>query len=171
MIRRIIAKRESSSGYADSKYARIGKDEESATASWRNVDSKIKRESRDYSTAHFTNAAIPRRDQFYEQFWRIPRRLSRVSSQSEMISSSRALLSRDKRVPLDAFLRLIQLEICLKEFHLAACKGIESNTSPTCGESKSDKWSRTKLWHNSSADFCIKTVDYKFYNTLGIIAE
>ena len=51
----------------------IWKNEESAsTASWRNVDSKIKRESRDTSAAHFTIAAIARPDEFYEQFWKIP---------------------------------------------------------------------------------------------------
>ena len=63
-------------------------------------------------------------------------RLSHVSSQPEMIPSSRALLSRDKRLPLDTwnqsgvqenvfgnrFLRLIHLEIFLKEFHLTPCK-------------------------------------------------
>ena len=66
-------------------------------------------------------------------------RLSHVSSQPEMIPSSRAFLSRDKRLPLDTwnqsrvqetfleinFLRLIHLEIFLKEFHLNTCTEIE----------------------------------------------
>ena len=34
--------------------------------------SKIKRNSRDHSTAHFTIAAIARTDEFHEQFWGIP---------------------------------------------------------------------------------------------------
>ena len=33
---------------------------------------------------------------------------------------------------------------------------------------KSDKRRRTKLWHNSNADVCGKTVDYEFYNIGGI---
>ena len=73
ITRGIDTKGECSSRYADSKYARIGQDEESAsTTSWPNVDSKIKRESRDYSTAHFPIAANARTGEFYEQFWGIP---------------------------------------------------------------------------------------------------
>ena len=63
-------------------------------------------------------------------------RLSHVSSQLAMIPSSRALLSRDKRLPLDTwnnldhkttylesnFLRLVHPEIILKEFNLTTCK-------------------------------------------------
>ena len=70
-------------------------------------------------------------------------RLSRVSSQPEMIPSSRALLSRDKRLPLDTwnlsevqenvleinFPRLIHPEIILKEFNLTTCKVIEKQPS------------------------------------------
>ena len=66
-------------------------------------------------------------------------RLSHVSSQPEMIPSSRSLLSRDKRLKLDTWnqtevqetfleinlLRLIHLEIFLKEVHLTTCKEIE----------------------------------------------
>ena len=65
-------------------------------------------------------------------------RLSHVSSQPEMIPSSRALLSRDKDCRLTRginpeyrktfveihFLRLIHLEIFLKEVHLTTCKEI-----------------------------------------------
>ena len=60
-------------------------------------------------------------------------RLTHASSQPEMIPSSRALLNRDKRLPLDtwnqsglqekrswksSFLRLIHPEIILKEFNM-----------------------------------------------------
>ena len=51
----------------------MGKDEVSAnTTSWWVLDSKIKRTSRDYSTAQFPIAADARTNEFYEQFWRIP---------------------------------------------------------------------------------------------------
>ena len=66
-------------------------------------------------------------------------RLSHVSSQPVMIPSSRSLVSRDNRLPLDtwnqsgvqenvlqiSFLRLIHLEIFLKEVNLTTCTGIE----------------------------------------------
>ena len=66
-------------------------------------------------------------------------RLSHVSSQLVMIPSSRSLLSRYKRLPVDTwnqsglqrkrfleinFLRLIHPEIILKEFNLTTCKEI-----------------------------------------------
>ena len=64
-------------------------------------------------------------------------RLSHVPSQPEVIPSSRSMLSRDKRLPLDTwnqsglqenvflqinFLRLIHFEIILKELNLAQHK-------------------------------------------------
>ena len=66
--------------------------------------------------------------------------LSHVSSQPLMIPSSRALLSRDKRLPLDTwnqsglqenvfgnqFLRLIHPEIILKDFNLTTCTNREA---------------------------------------------
>ena len=67
-------------------------------------------------------------------------RLSHVSSQPALIPSSRALLIRDKRLPLDTwnqsglhenvyleinFLRLLHPEIILKEFNLTTCKETE----------------------------------------------
>ena len=69
-------------------------------------------------------------------------RLSHVSSQPAMIQSSRALLSRDKRLPHDTwnqsgsqetfleitFLRLIHPEIILKEFNLTTCKETEEQS-------------------------------------------
>ena len=39
----------------------------------RELDAKIKRKSRDYSTAHFPIAANARTDEFSGQSWRIPR--------------------------------------------------------------------------------------------------
>ena len=68
----------------------------------------VKRKSRDNTKAHFPVAGNARTDEFYERFRRISKaewyksgRLSHVSSQPVMIPSSRALLSRDKRLPLD----------------------------------------------------------------------
>ena len=70
-------------------------------------------------------------------------RLSHVSSQPAMIPSSRSMLSRDKRLPLDTwnqsglhenvfleinFLRLIHPEIILKEFNLTMCKETEKQS-------------------------------------------
>ena len=78
--------------------------------SWWVLDEKIKRKSRDYSTAHFPIAANARTHEFYEQFWIIQDiesncigRLSHVASEPEMVLSSRSLLSRDKRLPLDTW--------------------------------------------------------------------
>ena len=112
-------------------------------------------------------------------------RLSQVSRQPEMLPSSRSLLSRDERLPLDTwnqsgvqekfseidFLRLIHLEMFLKEFHLNTCAEIEKLFWRHKSEDKSDKWRQTKLWHNSNADFYVESDDYQFYNTGGITAE
>ena len=75
------------------------------------LSAEIKRKSRDDSAAHFPIAANARTDEFHERFWRFfmnkesnySGRLSHVSSQPVMIPSSRALLSRDKRLPLDTW--------------------------------------------------------------------
>ena len=72
---------------------------------------KIERESRDCSTAHFPIAANARTDEysvndsgeFQDVESNFCGRLSHVSSHPEMIPSSRALLSRDKRLPLDTW--------------------------------------------------------------------
>ena len=69
-------------------------------------------------------------------------RVSHVSSKLVMIPSSRSLLSRDKRLPLDTwnqsvlqenvfrnqFLRLIHLKIILKEFNSTTCKETEKQS-------------------------------------------
>ena len=99
-------------------------------------------------------------------------RLSRVSSQLEMIPSSRSLLSRDKRLPLDTwnqsriqenvFVRLIHPETFLKEFHLTTSKKSRSSPWRSEGKNKCDKWRRTTLWRNSNAYVCVKTEDYEF---------
>ena len=60
--------------------------------------------------AHFSIGASVRTDEFFWWFWSLEDvesncswRLSHVSSQLAMIWSSRALLSRDKRLPLDTW--------------------------------------------------------------------
>ena len=71
---------------------------------------KLKRKSRDHSTAHFPIAAIARTDEFHEQFWEFQEleshhgeRLSHASSQHAMIPSSRSMLSRDKRLLINTW--------------------------------------------------------------------
>ena len=67
----LLRKEESSSRYADSKYARNGKNEESArTASWTILGAKIKGKPRDHSTAHIPIAGNARTDEIYERLLR-----------------------------------------------------------------------------------------------------
>ena len=118
--------------------------------------------------------------------WNYSGRLSHVSSQPEMIPMSRALLSRDTRLPLDTwnqsgvrenafgkktFYVWFTSRFSWKNFIWQRGKQSRSSISPTWGESKSDKWRRTKLWHNSNANVCMKPVVYEFYSTCGITAE
>ena len=146
--RRNIAKRESSSRYADSKCARIGKDEESARkANWRNVDSKIidNQETFQQLTSQLQQMqeqmnSMNSSGEFHDMESNYSGRLSHVSSQPVTFSSSRSMLSRDTRLPFDTwksirsagkrfleinFLRMIHPEIFLKELHLTTCKEIE----------------------------------------------
>ena len=95
-------------------------------------------------------------------------RLSRVSSQHATIPSSRSMLSRDKRLPLDTwntsglqenvfgnqFSAFDSFQFIIKEFTLA--KQRERGSVPQ---------------DNSYADICRKAVDYEFVNTVGISAE
>ena len=68
-----------------------------------------KRKSRADSAAHFTIAANARTDEFYNDlgdFQDVESNysgLSHVSSQPVMIPSSRSLISRDKRLPLNTW--------------------------------------------------------------------
>ena len=71
---------------------------------------RVKRKSQDKSAAHFPNAANARADEINELFWRFQAvesnhsgRLPHVPIQPGMIPSSRALLTRDKRLPLDTW--------------------------------------------------------------------
>ena len=88
-----------------------------------------------------------------------------MSSQPERIPSSRSLLSRDERLPLDAwktfleinFVRLIHLEVFLKEFNLTDVQrnratALEAGRMKTVHTSEDGQ----KLWHNSNADVCNK---------------
>ena len=96
---------------------------------------KIERKSQDNSTAHFPIAADARTAELHAWLWRFSRcgikskwKVVSRSSQPAMIPSSQALLSRDKRLPLDTWnqsgvhenvfgnLRLMHLEVSNKEF-------------------------------------------------------
>ena len=110
--RRIVHEGKSASRYSDTKYTRDGRNEErSRTTSRRILCSKIERNSWGDTEAHFTNTGNARTDEFYASFRWISRsgiesqweRLSYVSSQPAAIPSSRSMLSRDKRLPLDTW--------------------------------------------------------------------
>ena len=82
-----------------------------------------------------------------------------------------SIRSTGKRFLDIIFLRWIHLEIFLKVLFI--WKRAQESRSSTfeslpLGESKSDKWRRTKLWHNSNADICF---DHEFYNAGRITAE
>ena len=112
IARGIATKGESSSRYIDSKYARNGKDEESAcTTSWWDLDSKKLRENQE-TIQQLTSQLQQWQEQMnsVNSSWEFQDiesnyggRLSHVSTQPEMIPSSRALLNRDKRLPLDTW--------------------------------------------------------------------
>ena len=106
--------------------------------------------------------------------------------QPTIISSSRSMLSRDKRLPLNTWnstglqetflainpLRLIHRQIILKEFNLTTCNenvewSLEMEGRTVFAQVRTDKKKR----HNSNADICDKAVDYELYNTSGITAE
>ena len=101
-------------------------------------------------------------------------RLSYVSSQPAMIPSSRSMLSRDKRLPLDNeynFLRLIHTENHHQGIHPCAPQSAgESVPQATLSGTlfaRDNKQSRD----NSNADICKKAVDNEFYNTSGSSAK
>ena len=113
-------------------------------------------------------------------------RLSHVSSQLVMIPSCRALLSRDKRLPLDTWNQSrVQENVLGNQFstfdsplrfssYFIWRRARKSSSSPWRSDSKknkSDKWRRTKLWRNSNADVCVKTVDYEFSTSGWYCAE
>ena len=113
-------------------------------------------------------------------------RLSDVSSQSAVIPSSRSLLSRDKRLPLDTwnqsglqekrvgksifFVRFTQ-RLFSKNSIWRRAKKPRSSPWNLKDEDYSHKWRQTKSRHNSNADICDKAVDYEFSNTGGITSE
>ena len=101
-----------SPGYSDPKYARNGRNEESSrTTSWRSLSAKNQRKSWDNIKAHFSVAGNARTHEFFsEWFGKISRngmklqwRLCYVSSQPAATPSSRSMLGRDKRLPLDTW--------------------------------------------------------------------
>ena len=87
--------------YSDPKHARSGRNEKSSrTSSWRSLSAKIKRKSWDNTKAHFS---MNDWGGFQEVESNYSGGLSYVSSQPAMIPSSRSMLSRDKRLPLDTW--------------------------------------------------------------------
>ena len=58
-----------------------------------------------------------------------------------------------------------------KNFTWRRAKKSRSSFRRSEGKNKSDKWRRTKLWRNSNADVCVKTVDCEFSTSGGITAE
>ena len=62
---------------------------------------------------------------------------------------------------LDSFSRFSS-----KKFIWRRAKKLTSSLWRSEGKNKSDKWRRTKLWHNSNADVCDKTFDYEFFKKL-----
>ena len=103
-------------------------------------------------------------------------RLSHVSNQPVMIPSSR-LLSRDKRLPLDTWNQSeVQENVFGNQFSTfdsprdfpqsTSSNDVQRNREAAPGDPKV-KTSLTsedgqKLWRNSTADVCVKTVDYEF---------
>ena len=84
-------------------------------------------------------------------------RLSHVSGQPEVIPSSRSMLSRDKRLPLDTW-------------NTSGLQGnVFGNQFSTFDSSRNHlRWRRrAKQEHSSNADFCKKAVDHEFINTGG----
>ena len=103
--------------------------------------------------------------------------LSHVSSEPAAIPSSRFVLSRDKRLPLDTWntsgpeefflvinvFCLIHSEIILKEFIILQQKGATGSIPVHMWYRRfwSNRW-RSKWGHNFNADVCKKAVDYEF---------
>ena len=103
-------------------------------------------------------------------------RLSHVSSQPEMIPSSRSLLSRDKRLPLDTWKSGVQENVFGNQFstfdsprdHPQRIQFDEMQRNREAvveaGRTKTTHTSedRLDLCRTSNADGCVKTVDYEF---------
>ena len=103
-----------------------------------------------------------------------------------VIPSSRSLLSRDKRSPLDTWNQAgVQENVFGNQiFYVRFTQRSSSKNSiwqrakkPRSGpwsqkdEHYPHKWRQTKSRHNSSADVCVKNVDCEFYNTGWITTE
>ena len=97
-------------------------------------------------------------------------RLSHVSSQPAMIPSSRALYSRDKRLPLDTrnqsgfqenvfgnpFLRVLRPEMILEEFNLTTCIETEKQSLKQKGRRLVTQVKTDKTKAQSNANICTK---------------
>ena len=111
--RRSIHEGKSASRYSNRNYARNGRNEESSrTTSWRILCTKIERKSWDNTrlASHMQEMqeqmnSMSGPGDFQEVEQNYSGRLSHVSCQPAMIPSSRSMLSRDKRWPLDTWNR------------------------------------------------------------------
>ena len=180
--RRIVYEGKSASRYSDTKYTRDGRNEESSrTTSRRILCSKIERKSWDDTEAHFTNTGNARTDEFCEWCRRISRsgiesqweRLSYVPSQPAAIPSSRSMLSRDKRLPLDTwntsgsqenvfgnqFSTFDSSQNHHQEIHHCTTPRETGSVPQAIGTGTS--FARDE-GHNSNADICKKAVDHEF---------
>ena len=147
---------------------------------------KIERKSWDITKAHFTNAGNARKDEFYEWFREFQEvesnpsgRSSHVPSQPAAIPSSRSLLSRDKRLPLDpGNTSESQENVFGNRFSSFDPSQNHHQEIHQCRKPTSD-WDRDffrKRWranwgNNSNADICKKTVDHEFIISGGYSAE
>ena len=113
-----------------------------------------------------------------EFLWKIVSRF-----QSVMIPSSRSLLSRDKRLPLDTWNQSgLQENVFGYQFstfdsardhpQIIQSDDAQRNreTVPEAGRTKTVHTSEESR-HSSNADICDKAVDFEFYNVGGITAE
>ena len=113
-------------------------------------------------------------------------RLSHVSKQPAMIPSSRALLSRDKRLPLDTWNQsalqdnVFGNQLSTFDSPTDYSQRIQSDDVQR-NRGAAPEAERTKTSHTSEdrqnqdtipmPTFCAKAVEYEFYNTAGITAE
>ena len=167
----LVCEGKSSSRYSNTEFSRDGRNEVSSRiTSQRILCTEMKRKSWD-STKEFQEVESNHSG-----------RLSYVPSQPEMIPSSRALLSRDKRLPLDTWNTLETQENVLgnqfSTFDSSQNHHQGDYLFTTPGETGPvpqailfrKRW-RANQGHNSNVDGCKKAVDHEFIIFCGYPAE